>query len=32
MQLYDYEMFGGNKAIPIGIFKKEGSRTTYYNK
>lgn len=32
MQLYDYEMFGGSKTVPIGIFSKIGSRTTYYNK
>jgi hypothetical protein len=28
---YDYDMSGAHKTIPVGVFRKEGERFTYYS-
>jgi hypothetical protein len=31
LQTYDHEMSGAKKAIPVGAFRKEGEKITYYS-
>lgn len=30
-KLYDFEMFGAHKAIPMGVFQVKGEQISYYS-